>query len=92
MTVTTHEDLHSPQMQQDGTPRRATSPWLWVALIVAMFAAALLWLRYSGPDEVAPAPVGERMLSATGQAPVAETAPPAARQATPATSAMAPRW
>ncbi|HDS1220109.1 TonB family protein [Stenotrophomonas maltophilia] len=86
MTVTTHEDLHSPQMQQDGTPRRATSPWLWVALIVAMFAAALLWLRYSGPDEVAPAPVGERMLPATEQTPVAETAPPAARQATPATS------
>lgn len=85
MTATTHENLHSPQRQQDGTvPNTPTSPWLWLALIVAMFAAAFMWLRLANHDDVAPAPVGERMLPAT-ETPVA-TAPPAARQAAPATS------
>lgn len=91
MSVTHAHDMHaSPQHQRDVTDepaRRGTSPWLWMALIVAMFAAALVWLRYANPDDTSTAPVGERMLPAT-QTPVATTAPaPAARQATPATTA-----
>lgn len=83
MTATTHENLHSPQLQQDGALEpRSTSPWLWLALIVAMFAAALVWLRFSSHDDVAPAPVSERMLPAT-ETPVAA---PAAPQAVPAQS------
>lgn len=86
MSVTTHEDLHSPQLQQDASlPNRPTSPWLWLALILAMFAAAVVWLRFSSQDEVAPAPVGERMLPAS-EAPMAATPAPAARPATPATT------
>ncbi|HEL4110430.1 TPA: energy transducer TonB [Stenotrophomonas maltophilia] len=87
MTATTHEDLHSPQLQQDSSVQhKPTSPWMWIALIVAMFAAALLWLRHSNQEDVAPAPVGERMLPAPGQAAVTNVAAPAARQATPATA------
>ena len=90
MSVTHAPDMHaSPQHQRDVTDeptRRGTSPWLWMALIVAMFAAALVWLRYATPDETATAPVGERMLPAT-ETPVATTTPaPAARQAAPATT------
>ena len=70
MTATTHEDLHSPQLQQDASEQhKPTSPWMWIALIVAMFAAALLWLRHSNQEDVAPAPAGERMLPAPEQAP-----------------------
>lgn len=92
MSVTHAHDMHaSPQHQRDVTDepaRRGTSPWLWMALIVAMFAAALVWLRYANPDDTSTAPVGERILPAT-QTPVATTAPaPAARQATPATTAQ----
>jgi periplasmic protein TonB len=87
MTATTHEDLHSPRLPQDSSEQHTpTSPWMWIALIVAMFAAALLWLRHSSQDDVAPAPVGERMLSAPEQAPVADATAPAARQAAPASS------
>lgn len=87
MAVTTHEDLHSPHLHQDSSEQhKPTSPWLWIALIVAMFAAALLWLRHSNQEEVAPAPVGERMLPAPEQAAVADTAAPAARQVAPAPS------
>ncbi|KAG1479826.1 hypothetical protein G6F54_013873 [Rhizopus delemar] len=87
MTATTHEDLHSPQLQQDSSVQhRPTSPWMWIALIVAMFAAALLWLRHSNQEDVAPAPVGERMLPAPEQAAVADAAAPAVRQAAPASS------
>ncbi|MDN8644803.1 energy transducer TonB [Stenotrophomonas indicatrix] len=86
MTATTHENLHSPQLQQDGALEpRSTSPWLWLALIVAMFAAALVWLRFSNHDDIAPAPVSERMLPAT-ETPVATTPAPAARQTAPAQS------
>ncbi len=85
----THPDMHSsPQHQRDGVDepqRRRTSPWLWMALIVAMFAAALVWLRYANPNEASTAPVGERMLPAT-QTPVANAPAPAARQTAPATS------
>jgi len=82
MSATTHEHLHSPHLQQDVSERpQRTSPWLWLALIVAMFAAALVWLRFSNQDDVAPAPVGERMLPAS-ETPVATT--PAARNAAPA--------
>lgn len=92
MSVTHAHDMHaSPQHQRDVTDepaRRGTSPWLWMALIVAMFAAALVWLRYANPDDTSTAPVGERMLPAT-QTPVATTAPaPAARQAAPANTAQ----
>ncbi|MBN7838376.1 energy transducer TonB [Stenotrophomonas maltophilia] len=91
MTATTHEDLHSPQLQQESSPQqRTTSPWMWIALIVAMFAAALLWLRHANPEDVAPAPVGERMLPAPEQAPVADTQAPAARQAAPASDPRQP--
>lgn len=87
MTATTHEDLHSPQLQQDSSVQhKPTSPWMWIALIVAMFAAALLWLRYSNQEDVAPAPVGERMLPAPEQAAVTDAAAPATRQAAPASS------
>nr|WP_180166507.1 energy transducer TonB [Stenotrophomonas sp. SbOxS2]NYT99349.1 energy transducer TonB [Stenotrophomonas sp. SbOxS2] len=92
MTATTHENLHSPQLQQDGTlAPRSASPWLWLALIVAMFAAALVWLRFANHDDVAPAPVSERMLPATDMLPATETpvaiAPaPATRQAAPVQS------
>ena len=85
MTATTHEDLHSPQLQQDSSVQhKPTSPWMWIALIVAMFAAALLWLRHSNQDDVAPAPVGERMLPAPEQAAATNAAAPATRQAAPA--------
>ena len=60
--------------------------WLLIALIVAMFAGALLWLRHSNQEDVAPAPVGERMLPAPEQPAVTDAAAPAARQATPATA------
>jgi len=84
MSATTHEHLHSPQLQQDASERpQRTSPWLWLALIVAMFAAALMWLRFSNQEDVAPAPVGQRMLPAS-ETPVATTPAPAARNATPA--------
>lgn len=87
MTATTHEDLHSPQLQEDSSlQHKPTSPWMWIALIVAMFAAALLWLRHSNQEDVAPAPVGERMLPAPEQAAVTDAAAPAARQAAPATA------
>ena len=37
MTATTHEDLHSPQLQQDASEQhKPTSPWMWIALIVAI--------------------------------------------------------
>lgn len=86
MTATTHENLHSPQLQQDGAlAPRSASPWLWLALIVAMFAAALVWLRFANHDEVAPAPVSERMLPDT-ETPVATTPAPATRHAAPAQS------
>ncbi|MBA0327873.1 energy transducer TonB [Stenotrophomonas hibiscicola] len=87
MAVTTHEDLHSPRLQRDSSVQhKNASPWMWIALIVAMFAAALLWLRHSSQEEVAPAPIGERMLPAPEQAAVTDAATPAARQATPATA------
>ncbi|WP_459001747.1 energy transducer TonB [Stenotrophomonas sp. PSU_St103] len=87
MTATTHEDLHSPQLQQDSSVQhKPTSPWMWIALIVAMFAGALLWLRHSNQEDVAPAPVGERMLPAPEQPAVTDAAAPAARQVTPATA------
>ncbi len=88
MTATTHEDLHSPQLQQQqaSEQHKPTSPWMWIALIVAMFAAALLWLRHSSQEDVAPAPVGERMLPAPEQAPVAGAQAPAARPTAPASS------
>jgi len=89
MSVThTHEIPASPQHQRDVIDdhgRRRTSPLLWIALIVAMFAAALVWLRYANPDETASAPVGERMLPAT-ETPVATTPTPTTRQAAPATT------
>lgn len=85
MTATTHEDLHSPQLQQDSSVQhKPTSPWMWIALIVAMFAAALLWLRHSNQEDVAPAPVGERLLPAPEQAAVTDAAVLATRQAAPA--------
>ena len=87
MSVTHAHDMHtSPQHQRDITDepaRRGTSPWLWMALIVAMFAAALVWLRYANPDDASTAPVGERMLPAT-ETPVAVAPVPAARQTAPA--------
>ncbi|MEG2805369.1 energy transducer TonB [Stenotrophomonas sp.] len=88
MSVSHAQDMHtSPQHQRDVTDepaRRGTSPWLWMALIVAMFAAALVWLRYANPNDTTTAPVGERMLPAT-ETPVATTTPtPATRQAAPA--------
>jgi len=89
MSVThTHEIPASRQHQRDVIDdhgRRRTSPLLWIALIVAMFAAALVWLRYANPDETASAPVGERMLPAT-ETPVATTPTSATRQAAPATT------
>lgn len=89
MSVTHAHDMpNSPQHQRDvidEPARRGTSPWLWMALIVAMFAAALVWLRYANPDDTSTAPVGERMLPAT-QTPVATTPAPATRQAAPASS------
>ncbi|HFK2919551.1 TPA: energy transducer TonB [Stenotrophomonas maltophilia] len=81
MTAATHENLHSTH--DTHAQQRPTSPWMWIALIVAMFAAALLWLRHANPDEVAPAPVGERMLPAAQQ-PMADAAAPAIEQAAPA--------
>lgn len=87
MSVTHTHDMHSsPQHQRDvvdDPARQRTSPWLWMALIVAMFAAALVWLRYANPNETASAPVGERMLPAT-ETPVATTPAPTQRQAVPA--------
>lgn len=82
MSATTHEHLHSPHLQQDVSERpQRTSPWLWLALIVAMFAAALMWLRFSNQEDVAPAPMGERMLPAS-ETPVATAS--AARNTAPA--------
>jgi len=82
----THPEMHASPHQQrdviDEPGRRRASPWLWMALIVAMFAAALVWLRYAAPGEPTAPPVGERMLPAT-ETPVATTAP-APRQAAPA--------
>lgn len=75
MTATTHEDLHSPQLQQDASEQhKPTSPWMWIALIVAMFAAALLWLRHSNQEDVAPTPVAE------AREPVARQAAPGGNQ------------
>ena len=74
----------SPRHQADADlahERRRPSPLLWMALIVAMFAAAVVWLRTSN-TEVAPAPIGERMLPATGT-PVAN-APATTPRAAPA--------
>lgn len=89
MSVThAYEMPTSPQHQRDITDdpsRRRTSPLLWIALIVAMFAAALVWLRYANPDDSMSAPVGERMLPAT-ETPVAVTPAPAKREAAPATT------
>lgn len=89
MSVTHAHDMHtSPQHQRDvidDPGRRRTSPVLWIALIVAMFAAALVWLRYANPDDSASAPVGERMLPAT-ETPVAVTPAPANRVAASATA------
>ncbi|WP_421567432.1 TonB family protein [Stenotrophomonas sp. PD6] len=89
MSVThAHEMPTSPQHQRDVTDdpaRRRTSPWLWMALIVAMFAAALVWLRYANPTDDVSAPIGERMLPAT-ETPVATTPVPANREAAPATA------
>ncbi|KAF1015559.1 MAG: hypothetical protein GAK31_01034 [Stenotrophomonas maltophilia] len=79
-------DINSPHHQRDADlqdGRRPTSPWLWMALILAMFAASLVWLRFSNNEDVAPAPVGERMLPAS-ENPVATTPTPAQRQAAPA--------
>ncbi|KRG53217.1 energy transducer TonB [Stenotrophomonas beteli] len=81
MTAATHENLHSTH--DTHAQQRPTSPWMWIALIAAMFAAALLWLRHANPDEVAPAPVSERMLPAAQQ-PMADAAAPAIEQAAPA--------
>ncbi len=82
MSAATQEHLHSPHLQQDVSERpQRTSPWLWLALIVVMFAGALMWLRFSNQEDVAPAPVGERMLPAS-ETPVATV--PAARNAAPA--------
>lgn len=74
--------------QRDGDlqgNRQSTSPWLWMALIVAMFAAALVWLRVANHDDVAPAPVGERLLPAT-DTPVATAPGQAQRHAAPAST------
>lgn len=91
MSLTQSPDMHAapqhqPEVVEDHS-RRRTSPWLWVALIVAMFAAALVWLRYANPDESV-APVGQRMLPAT-ETPVAVTPAPAptTREAAPADTA-----
>ncbi|KAA9000787.1 energy transducer TonB [Stenotrophomonas cyclobalanopsidis] len=91
MSAATHDHLHSPHLQQDVSERpQRTSLWLWLALIVAMFAAALMWLRFSNQEDVAPAPVGQRMLPASetsvATAPATRNATPASeqRKATPA--------
>lgn len=84
----TQEMPASPRRQGDADivhERRRASPWLWVALIVAMFAAALAWLRMSDRD-VAPAPIGERTLPATGTTQVPAASEPAVRQEAPATT------
>lgn len=89
MSITHAHDIPTaPQHQRDLSDdpgHRHTSPMLWIALIVAMFAAALVWLRYANPDDSASAPMGERMLPAT-EAPVATTPVPAKRAAAPATT------
>jgi protein TonB len=91
MTATTHEDLHSPQLQQDSSlQHKPTSPWMWIALIVAMFAAALLWLRHSNQEDVAPAPVGERMLPAPSRRGADARRLPRARPHRPASRKAAP--
>lgn len=92
MSVTHAHDMHASPQQHDVTDaqaRRGTSPWLWMALIVAMFAAALVWLRYANPEDASTAPVGERMLPAT-ETPVAVAPVPAARQAAPADTQRKP--
>jgi len=84
----THEIPASPRHQRDVVDEpgnRRASPLLWIALIVAMFAAALVWLRYANTDDTASAPIGERTLPAT-QTPVAATPEPATRPAAPATT------
>ena len=62
---------------------RRTSPWLWFALILAMFAGALAWLRMNN-DTVPPAPVGQRMLPQTS-APVAQAPAAPAKRVAPVT-------
>lgn len=80
----------SPRHQADADlirdPRKP-SALLWMALIVAMFAAALVWLRVSD-NTVQPAPIGDRMLPATGT-PVATTPAQTPRAAAPATQQRA---
>lgn len=65
-----------------GRGHRRTSPWLWFALILAMFAGALAWLRVNN-STVAPAPVGQRMLPETS-APVASTPAAPSERSVPA--------
>lgn len=69
---------------EPGRSHRRTSPWLWFALILAMFAGALAWLRMTN-DTVAPAPLGQRMLPETAT-PVANRPAAPVERAAPATS------
>jgi len=81
------QSRHSPEDTGRARDARQTSPWLWFALILAMFAAALVWLRMTN-SSVPAAPVGERSLPADATpmatAPAAREATPAAREARPA--------
>lgn len=79
-----HSALPGHSVADDGAapPRRSTPPLLWFALIVAMFAAALLWLRIANHAPTPPAPTAERMLPAT-PTPAAERAVTAQRQTVP---------
>jgi len=89
MTATTHEDLHSPQLPHDSSAQhRPTSPWMWIALIVAMFAGGAS--QHRGGSEESATRTRLSMPSAAWPAPeqpaVTDAAAPAARQATPATA------
>ncbi|MCG8277032.1 energy transducer TonB [Stenotrophomonas sp. NLF4-10] len=72
--IHTH-DMPASQPLEHGdpaTPRSSTSPWLWAALILALLAATLLWLRPAGPGETTVPAIGEQAAPAiTPQAPMA---------------------
>ncbi|MDV3468418.1 energy transducer TonB [Stenotrophomonas sp. C3(2023)] len=84
MAGTSHIEAHDAQR------RRGSPPLLWIALIVAMFAAALLWLRTHNTAPTAAAPTSERMLPAAPAAAAERAVTSQPRATAPTQRAAAP--
>ena len=98
--ASTHAPILNDGLRNDGLDAQAPSsvterrsggatPWLWIALIVAMFAGALVWLQQQRMAVPSPAPISsERALPPVQDA--TRTPPPARATASERAQRAAP--